>query len=129
MKPCLIVTLWYMGLLFLLAATPAVGTTADFMTIVKPSFTDLLHIPAYGLLAWLWILSLRSYQVARMQAVMVAMIMATMCGAFMELFQTLVPGRDPSVFDCFLDVAGILMFTGAYLIVNLKVRSRGYVQG
>ncbi len=107
-----------MGLLIILAAIPGVGTTGDFMGTIHPTLANLLHSPAYGLFAWLWVSNLRSYGVARFQAVMAAMIIATMYGVVLEVFQTLVPGRDPSLMDCLLNLAGILLFTGCYLMVS-----------
>ncbi len=120
MKPSFVVlTLCYTGLIFLGAITPSdAKTAAGLLPDIQPQVANLLHTPAYGLLAWLWIVSLRSFGMVRSQAIRVAVTMATCCGIVTELAQVFVPGRYPSVEDVFFDIAGIAMFTGCYLMVS-----------
>ncbi len=88
------------------------------LTLVPPKVQNLAHIPAYGLLAILWTFNLGGHGVARVQTVVMAGIIALLYGVFMELVQTLVPGRYPSLLDCFLNVAGILIATACYVMVS-----------
>lgn len=120
MKPSFIVlTLCYTGLVFLGAIIPSdAKTAAGLLPDIQPQVANLLHTPAYGLLALLWIVSLRRSGMVRFRAIRVAVTMATLCGILTELAQVFVPGRYPSVEDVFFDLAGIVMVTGCYLMVS-----------
>ncbi len=107
---------------------PAHGVTVVFVELpntkiellhpLGDAVQNLAHVPAYGFLAILWIFNLGGYGVARFQTVVMAGIIAFLYGVFMELVQTQVPGRYPSVLDCFLNVAGILIATSCYVLVS-----------
>ena len=111
------ITLGYMAVLLILSAIPGTHSTENTLMLVPPSVQNLAHVPAYGLFALLLIFNLRSSGTTRAQAVKTSITIAFLYGVAMELIQTLVPGRFPSVMDCFLNVAGILVFTGSYLMV------------
>ena len=111
------ITLGYMAVLFILSVIPDTHSTENPLMLVPPSVQNLAHVPAYGLFALLLIFNLRSSGTTRAQAVKTSITIAFLYGVAMELIQTLVPGRFPSVMDCFLNVAGILVFTGSYLMV------------
>jgi len=117
MKLFTLTTVGYMGMLLILSAIPGSHSTENPLMLVPPSVQNLAHIPAYGLFALLLIFNLKSSGTTRAQAVKTSMTIAFLFGVAMELIQTLVPGRFPSVMDCFLNVAGILVFTGSYLVV------------
>ena len=125
MKPSVIVAASYTALLFLLSATHSEGTTAGWIPAIHPDLADLLHAPAFGVLAWLLIVSFRSYGVGRRAAVIAAIAVASACGVMVELVQASAPGRNPSLSDGFMDAAGILAACGCYLLFhssNLKHR-------
>ena len=106
-----------MGMLLILSTIPDTSSSENQFMLLSPTVQNLAHIPAYGLFALLLIFNLRSSGTTRAQAVKTSMTIAFLYGVAMELIQTLVPGRFPSVMDCFLNVAGILVFTGSYLMV------------
>ncbi len=121
----LLISLCYMGLLLFLTIAPATGTTmGDAISLIHPDMADLLHIPAYGLLAWLLLLSIRRYEPARIQVVLVVMLAAVGFGAVMELCQTIVPGRTPSFTDCVLNAVGIFVVGGWYLAQGSRRHQR-----
>ncbi len=112
------ITIGYMAVLLILSVIPDTHSTENPLMLVPPSVQNLAHIPAYGLLAILWTFNLGGHGVARVQTVVMAGIIALLYGVFMELVQTVVPGRYPSVLDCFLNVAGILIATACYVMVS-----------
>lgn len=98
-----------MGLLFLLSSIPYTGEPGHLPILVPSTIQNLLHIPAFGLLALLWIVTLKDCGVAKLRSTVVALVLASGYAAIIELFQAWVPGRVPSVGDFFFDVAGIVL--------------------
>lgn len=95
--------------LYLISALPAPSPPSQFPP--RPAWmswsllNNLLHIPAYGLLSWLFFHSL--VRVARPgRAALMAAIGATGYGILMELVQIDVPGRYASVDDVYLNAFG-----------------------
>ena len=114
------ITIGYMAVLLVLSVMPDIQSTLNPLVMVSPAVQNLAHVPAYGFLAILWIFNLRSSGTARAQAVIAAMIIAAVYGLLIELLQTSVPGRFPSVLDGLLNVAGIVIFTVGYLLVSSR---------
>ncbi len=104
----------YMGLLLFVAIQPDTGSPDDLMSIVHPTVANLLHVPAYGLLAWLWILSLRGRGVAKPRVVIVTLVVCALYGTATELVQAIVPGRFASVLDVLANIAGVLIVSAWY---------------
>ncbi len=118
--PTIGITVGYMAMLLILSAIPDTSSPENHFMLLSPTIQNLAHVPAYGFLALLWIFNLRSSGTPRAQAVMAAMIIATVYGLLMELLQTTVPGRFPSLLDGLLNVAGIVIFTVGYLLVSSR---------
>jgi hypothetical protein len=112
-----------MAALFLLASIPDCGETTHFaerlLALVPPSAQNLLHIPAYGLLAILWIFVLRAHGISERWRLYVALPLASIYGGITELYQLSVPGRFASVSDFLFDTAGILVFAWLYQSQNV----------
>ncbi|MFA9460980.1 VanZ family protein [Thiohalorhabdus sp. Cl-TMA] len=70
---------------------------------------NFLHIPAYGLLAWLWQRALVRLPLGRGPATITALGLTLGYGLFDEWHQSWVPGRYPSGADLMLDGVGALM--------------------
>jgi len=111
----LIVTLSYMCVLFILSSIPGGRENGP---LVSAKVANMLHIPAYGLLALLWIVTLRDRGVTEHQSIWVAFLVASAYGAFTELNQVWIPGRFASSSDVMFDVAGILIFIWLYWFVS-----------
>ncbi len=111
----LVVTLGYMWVLFILSSIPG-GEYEQVSTIVA----NILHVLAYGLLALLWIFTLRNHGVTEHRSMCVAFVVALGYGALTELNQVWIPGRFPSVFDVMFDVAGSLICIWLYWWVKLR---------
>lgn len=86
-----------------------------FFTWFSPAVHNVLHVPAYALLAWTMYRSLFSFLSFRNLS-LVVVILASGYGAFLEWHQLAVPGRYAS----FTDV--LLNFTGSVIGVFLSSR-------
>jgi len=107
----IIISLVYMAAIFMVSSTPRTGTRWYIPSLFSPTVHNLLHIPAYGLLALSWILTLRSNGFSRQRSMSVAVVIASAYGGFIEFYQAWVPGRFSSIIDFFLNVVGILLFS------------------
>ncbi len=122
-----LVTLSYMCVLFILSSIPGTGENWLLSTRVA----NMLHVPAYGLLALLWIVTLRDHGVTEHRSMCVAFLVASGYGALTELHQVWIPGRFPSAFDVMFNVAGSLVFIWLYwwVIGQEQLRDRVAVIG
>ena len=114
------ITIGYMAILLILSAIPDIHSTENQLMLLTPLVQNLAHMPAYGFLVLLWAFNLRNFGLSKRHAVMAAMIIATVYGLLMELLQMSMPGRFPSIMDCLLNVAGIVIFTVGYLLVSSR---------
>ncbi len=95
---------------------------------------SLLHIPLYGLLTFLLLLSFCTGggQYTR-KRVTGAGVIAGVVGALDEFHQIFIPTRDGSLGDVFLDIVGtvlaILIFTRIYSALFLSKRKRKEING
>jgi len=110
----IVILIGYMAGIFLLSSIPDTGDTGHVMASVSPTIQNVLHIPVYGFLALLWIFTLRTRGFPENKSVWAAILLSSAYGGLMELYQTWVPGRFPSVMDFFVNVAGILFFVWIY---------------
>jgi VanZ family protein len=123
----IVILIGYMAGIFLLSSIPDTGDTGHMMAFVPSTIQNILHIPVYGLLALLWILTLRTRGFPENKSVRAAILLSSACGGLMEIYQTWVPGRFPSVMDFFFNVAGILLFVWIYQ--QFKGSIGNWVQG
>ncbi len=108
----------YLCVLFVVSVSPP-----EWLPSIHPDQADLLHAPAYGVLALFLIVGLRRYRLARSVTVLMAIAIAVTCGVITELSQAAVPGRAPSLSDGLLNTAGILAVCACYLLIaSLKLR-------
>lgn len=92
------------------------------MAWLPPGLQNLLHVPAFGLLAWLWIRGLAPR--FRLRTRLVAGISLTIAYALVdEWHQSYVPGRYSSATDVLADAAGA--FLAAILFAMRDARCRG----
>ncbi len=111
-KLSLVFTLGYMCVLFILSSIPGGGENEHLF--LSSRVTNMLHVPAYGLLALLWIFTLRNHGVTEHRSMCVAFLVTSAYGALTELHQVWVPGRFPSASDVMFNVAGSLIFIWLY---------------
>ena len=120
-------TLAYMACIYLLSSIPggdaALPEDADGFTLyfIPPALQNLLHIPLYAGLAWLWHRTLGMARLTSTATVATAIIIAVGYGFLDELHQATVPGRYASATDVLLNALGAV----AGGVISGYVRSRG----
>ena len=119
MKNELLPTLAYMALLFVLATLPGDASLGDLMSVVPPSLQNLAHVPAYGILALLWIITLKNLGMEHQGSLVLAPFLASTYGALTEICQIWAPGRFPSLSDGLLDIVGSLLVVSMYQMPGL----------
>lgn len=112
----LTVTIAYMAFLMILSSVPDVPGTGNPLEAVSPWVQNLLHMPAFGLLVLLLIITFHSRGLSEHRSIIFALTASTAYGAFTEIYQFWIPGRFPSVIDFIFDLAGILLFTVLFML-------------
>lgn len=107
-----------MCVLFILSSIPGFEESGDLFGL-SARVANMLHVPAYGLLALLWVFTLRDYGVTEYRSMCVAFLVASAYGALTELHQVWVPGRFPSALDVMFNVAGSVIFIWLYWWLKL----------
>lgn len=74
-----------------------------------PALQNLLHIPLFGILAWLWYRTLRCWIESRGIVLCLSFLLAAGYGAIDEWHQMQVPGRYASLTDMALNILGVLL--------------------
>ena len=125
MRTTSIATLAYASLLLLAAVIPSEGNGPPpaFASFEHVRLYDVLHMPAYALLAWLVLAMLRDYGITWGKGIVVAVTLAILCGTTVELLQHMVPGRVASLLDCVLNGIGAAAGATLYLIVDTALHS------
>lgn len=118
----------WMTVIFILSSIPGTVRPEDeeyyrVFLWLPPQIQNLLHIPVFGVLSWLW---LQAFQCRRLQprhAAAAAILLTGVYGVLDEWHQSFVPGRYGSFTDLSLDVLGALLG----VLVGLRLRRRsGY---
>jgi len=110
----------YMCLLFILSSIPGAEENGHHVGLVSSKVANMLHVPAYGLLALLWIFTLRDHGMTEHRSMCAAFLVASGYGALTELHQLWIPGRFPSTSDVMFNVAGSMIFIWLYWWVKLR---------
>lgn len=110
----LAVTLGYMGAIYWLSSLPGdvdpePSCLAGIIACTPPTLQNLLHIPLFGLLAWLWYRTLGAWNMRHEAALFFTLILAAGFGLFDEWHQLHVPGRYASFTDISLNCAGVVL--------------------
>ena len=100
-----------MGLIFISSSIP-MDKNADvpkFIISLDPTLQNLLHIPVFGLLAFLWLKSFTKHSILTFTKVIITLIVTILFGCLEEFHQTFVSGRYGSLTDMLLNIVGIFM--------------------
>ena len=99
------------------SSIPMDGSAAHFafLTSLKPNIQNLLHIPAFGLLCYLWLRAFCTINRSFIMCWTSALLITVAFGAMDEFHQVFVPGRYAGLLDIILNtfgaVVGIVVFT------------------
>ena len=74
-----------------------------------PAVQNLLHVPLFGILAWLWYRTLDVWKMRHGLALITAFLLAAGFGVFDEWHQLHVPGRYASLTDMALNTLGAIL--------------------
>ena len=107
-----------MTALFALSAVPQPESVDGHQVMMAtPTWQNLLHVPAYFILAMLWWRTLRTQKWSVASSVIAAMLVTAAYGVLDEVHQYFVPGRYLSLTDVMLNLLGALL-GGAWALLR-----------
>ncbi len=115
----LLLPLAYMTAIFMLSSIPGeidpheTGVMRVFLW-VPPDVQNLLHVPVFAGLAWLWCLALRPWGLSPDRLAWLAFALTLAYGVADEIHQSFVPGRLANGADLLLNVIGAALAVWAF---------------
>ena len=111
----------FTGCVFILSSIPMDGGPDNiaFLTNLDPGLQNILHIPLYGILAFLWIQFLHRIHQPLPRAMLFGLVITVLYGGLDEIHQTFVPGRYGGLLDILLNTAGALIGAASYRFRHL----------
>jgi VanZ family protein len=106
-----------MGFIFIISSIPMDGGDDNiaFLTDLDPGLQNFLHIPLYGLLAFLWMQFLAGTSRRPFFWALVFSLAVTIgYGCLDEIHQSFVPGRYGGLLDILLNSVGAVAGIGLY---------------
>jgi len=106
-----------MGAIFILSSIPGKmndGHALKVLTELDPQLQNLLHIPVFGLLQWLWLRASAKAGKSGGRTVLACIGITAGYGLFDEFHQLFVPGRYASLTDVLLNLMGVAAGTIAF---------------
>ncbi|MDY0269711.1 VanZ family protein [Trichloromonas sp.] len=102
-----------MAMIFVLSSIPGEirNPRLRFLTELDPQWQNLLHVPLFGLLQFLWLRALVRSGVPRGKAILLGGVISLGYGVFDEWHQMFVPGRYASLTDMSLNLFGVVLAT------------------
>lgn len=102
-----------MGGIFLLSSIPGDVHHGGLkiLTDLNPQLQNLLHIPLFGLLQWLWLRAMDRIGRTGLKTVLLCFGISFGYGIVDEFHQMFVPGRYASLIDMVLNFTGVLVAT------------------
>jgi VanZ family protein len=80
---------------------------------IGPKAMDLLHIPMFGILAFLWMRAFFYNKLDKGNAILYTLTICVIYGVVTEFYQALIPGRYTSVADMAFNLVGSTL--GAFI--------------
>lgn len=104
----------WMAMIFVLSSVPGTIKPEDeeyyrVFIWLPPNIQNLLHIPVFGVLAWLWYRAFRGEGWRPRYPAVAALLITVAYGFLDEWHQSFVPGRYGSFTDIALDTAGAVL--------------------
>jgi VanZ family protein len=106
-----------MGLMLVMSSIPGVAQPDDptvfgWVASLEPRLQNVLHIPVYAVLTWLWMRYLRTTENSKRLNMILAGLICVGFAVVEESYQHLVPGRYPSLTDLAFDTLGVVLGLG-----------------
>ena len=119
-KPKVVLTLSYMFLLLASSAIPMDRPIKGLQFIVdlKPAIQNLLHIPMFAILAFLFLQVLKNYKFPGWNRNFWVLFYAVCFGTINEAIQIVIPGRYGGVIDIVLNFVGAVVGILIYCIAE-----------
>ncbi len=117
-KKAFILPILYMGFIFVLSSIPGNEEKIREYSLAKQVFQNLLHIPLFGLLSFLWVSALTNNNTRLKKALTLGLIITVIYALFDEMHQSFVPGRYAGLGDFTLDAIGSLGGLLAYWLID-----------
>lgn len=114
----ILMTVCYMALLLFVSLSPLPNADTTGQII-----HNLLHIPAYGVLAYLII---HWFFIFAFKAYMISFLFSSGFGVLNEFLQSFVPGRTASSIDVLLNIIGVALFLGFIMIFKGRGSAKKY---
>ena len=113
----------YMFIIFIISSLPGnsgILKTNVIVTILNPTVQNLLHIPQFGLLVFLWIITLRPWLYKERLCLVIAFIISVSYGLLDEVHQYFIPGRVMSLTDILLNFTGVILAISFFKLISIK---------
>ncbi len=112
----------YMLTIFIMSSIPGDSDifTRGILINLIPTVQNLLHVPLFGLLAFLWIITFKLWSHTEKLSIRMAVLISVGYGFLDEVYQYFVPGRYMSFTDISLDILGVFSAIGIYKLVFKK---------
>ena len=89
-----------------------------FVTVLTPTVQNILHIPIYGVLAYLWLNSFNKHCTAILKSIFLTLLITILYNLLDEFHQTFVPGRYGSSLDMIFNLIGIACGMVAFFLLQ-----------
>ena len=116
-KKSIILPIVYMFFIFVLSSIPAQEGKLAGDSFTRRVIQNLLHIPLFGLLAFLWMRAFNKNNLLVKKALIYSLIITVLYAAFDELHQYFVPGRYATLGDFLFNTVGC---AGGIFVYTLK---------
>lgn len=116
---------WPLGLMilvFLLSSVPGdiKNPQFQFLTEMNPQWQNMLHIPLFALLQYLWLRSLVDETNGTIKSIILCCAITLSYGLLDEWHQMFVVGRYASLLDVALNISGTLSATLLYWLFKVN---------
>ena len=81
----------------------------QFVIALKPAIQNLLHIPMFAILSFLFLLLLQPFQIEIWKRNVIVLLSSGLFGLIIEIIQISVPGRYGGLTDIMLNLAGAIL--------------------
>lgn len=116
-----IALLAYMSVIFFLSHIPS-GTESQLDLVnfkwLSQELGNLLHIPMYGVLAYLWFQFFKGYALTEAKMKTAVITLSVLYAISDEFHQYFIPGRYASFSDLILDLIGIIIVVKYYSVID-----------